>query len=507
MTDAIAPNPLMEGLQDHPTPTPAIVVIFGITGDLSARKLMPALYNLLVDGQLPTPTIILGVGRRDWNDDTMRQNMRGDVEKFSRQAINDSLWNSFAGSIFYQKVAFDSLDDYHNLAERLTQLDKDHSVGGNRLFYLAVPPDQYSTIADHLGTAGLNRSEGYTRIIVEKPFGTDLDSARALNAELREVFNEDQIYRIDHYLGKETVQNINVFRFANSIFETLWNHRYIDHVQMTIAETVGVGTRGGFYEKAGALRDILQNHALQTLSLVTMEPPVAWDARDIRDEKVKLLRAIRPIKPADALKYSVRGQYSAGSVAGEDIKGYLETDEVDPHSTTETYVAMKLYIDNWRWTGVPFYLRTGKALPKRVTEIAIDFKRHPNTLFNTESNDPNRLILRIQPDEGITLRFNAKLPGQALNVRDVNMDFRYGTSFGKPTAEAYERLLLDAMLGDNKLFARNDEVEVAWALMTNFLKGWAESGVTALPQYPAGTWGPEEAEEMLHADGRHWRRL
>jgi glucose-6-phosphate 1-dehydrogenase len=500
------PNPLMVGLDTSTAAEPATIIIFGITGDLAARKLVPALYNLALDGLLPNPVNIVGVGRRPWTDDSMRQTLRGDVEKFSRRPINETLWTRFASSLYYQNVSFDQVEDFKRLAGRLTILDKVHNTG-NRLFYLAIPPDQYETVAQNLGAAGLNSSHGYTRIIVEKPFGHDLASAKQLNAELRSVFHEEQIYRIDHYLGKETVQNIQVFRFANSIFEPLWNHRYIDHVQMTIAETVGVGTRGGFYDKAGALRDIVQNHALQVLSMVTMEPPIAWDAQDIRDEKVKLLRSIRPIKPADVNHYSVRAQYSAGTVADDDIKGYLETDEVDPHSQTETYVALKLLIDNWRWSGVPFYLRTGKALAKRVTEVAVEFKQPPAMLFNTEGTDPNRLILRIQPDEGITMRFNAKLPGQANTVRDVNMDFRYGTSFGKESAEAYERLLLDAMLGDNKLFARNDEVEVAWTLINNFLEGWAAQDKVQLPQYTAGSWGPRAADEWIEEDGRHWRRL
>ncbi len=476
--DVYAVNPLREGLDEHHTPDPATVVIFGITGDLAARKLGPALYNLAADGFLPTPFTVVGVGRRDWTDDFLRSEMRKNIEKFSRSPINETIWKAFSESVFYAKVAFDKVDDYKALAGKLGELEQKRETRGNRLFYLSIPPDLYSEVAANLGAADLNKSSGYTRIIVEKPFGTDLDTARALNVDLRKVYQEDQIYRIDHYLGKETVQNILVFRFANSIFEPIWNRQYIDHVQIAVAETVGVGTRGGYYDSSGAMRDIIQNHVMQVLTLVGMEPPVAWDADAIRDEKVKVLRSIRPIKPDEAAEYSIRAQYSAGSVAGEQVKGYLETNEIAPDSTTETYVAFKLMIDNWRWAGVPFYLRTGKVLPKRVTEIAVEFKRTPQALFGseTESLDPNRLILRIQPDEGITLRFDAKLPGQAIKLREVNMDFRYGTSFGVPTPEAYERLLLDAMLGDTKLFARNDEVETAWALMTNFLKGWNAQG-------------------------------
>jgi glucose-6-phosphate 1-dehydrogenase len=506
--DEILTNPLMDGLAASRGADPATIVIFGITGDLASRKLIPALYNLLVDGLLPPVYHIVGVGRRDWTDEQLRVEMRKGIEKFSRSGINDSLWNNFAKALYYQKVNFDQPEEYQQLASRLLMLDRVQQTASNRLFYLAIPPDQYQMVAANLGGAGLNGSHGYTRIIVEKPFGVDLDTGRALNRELRKVFKEDQIYRIDHYLGKETVQNILVFRFANTIFEPLWNHRYIDHVQMTIAESVSVGTRGGFYDKAGALRDIIQNHALQVLSLVAMEPPVDWQAQDIRDEKVKLLRSIRQIQPSEAGDYSIRGQYSAGAIAGESVRGYLETDGIPPDSTTETYVALKLNIDNWRWAGTPFYLRTGKSLPKRVTEIAVDFKRPPTLLFPTDQHlDTNRLILRIQPDEGITVRFNAKLPGQAIQLRDVNMDFRYGASFGVQSAEAYERLLLDAMLGDPKLFARDDEVEAAWSLMTSFLRGWENSGVKKLPQYSAGSWGPKESDEWLAKDGRHWRRL
>ncbi len=503
-----AANPLRDGLDDHHIPAPATIIIFGVTGDLSGRKLGPALYNLAADGFLPTTYTVVGVGRRDLTDDKLRSDVRQSVEKFSRSTLNETVWHGFSDSLFYARVDFDNVEEYKALAKTLDDLDQKRGTQGNRLFYLAIPPELYSEVAANLGAAGLNKSKGYTRIIVEKPFGTDLDSARTLNANLRKVYAEDQIYRIDHYLGKETVQNILVFRFANSIFEPIWNRQYIDHIQIAVAETVGVGTRVGYYDKSGAMRDIIQNHVMQVLTLVAMEPPVAWDANDIRNEKVKVLRGIRPVAPADAGLYSVRAQYSAGTVAGESMKGYLETKDVAPNSTTETYVAFKLLIDNWRWADVPFYLRTGKALPKRVTEIAIQFKQMPLHLFDDGGHlDPNRLILRIQPDEGITLRFNAKLPGQAIRLRDVNMDFRYGTSFGVPTPEAYERLLLDAMLGDNKLFARDDEVEAAWTIMTNFLKGWAEQGQAKLPQYPAGTWGPTEADRWIERDGRHWRRL
>jgi len=509
MVDLVAENPLRVGLDEARTPDPAQIVIFGITGDLAARKLGPALYNLMHDNLLPQPFTIVGVGRRDWTDDKLRDEMYENIKQYSRTGINDAVWKSFSDSLFYVKTEWEKADDYQGLRQRLEALDKERDTRGNRLFYLAIPPFLYASVAKLLGQAGLEKSAGYTRIIVEKPFGHDLASAHELNHEFRAVFDEDQIYRIDHYLGKETVQNIAVFRFANSIFEPLWNRKYIDNVQITVAETVGVGTRGGYYDESGALRDIIQNHALQVMTMVAMEPPVAWEADAVRDEKVKVLRAIRPINSQHVNDYSVRGQYAAGYVEGEKMPGYLETEEVKPDSTTETYVALKLLVDNWRWAGVPFYLRTGKALPKRVTEIAVKFQLTPLPLFGTPGEDAraNSLILRIQPDEGITLRFAAKLPGQSIKLREVNMDFRYGTSFGVPTPEAYERLLLDALLGDSKLFARNDEVEAAWALMTCFLEGWAEQGLKKLPQYPAGTWGPKEADDWIERDGRHWRRL
>ncbi len=509
MVDTVVANPLREGLDETRTPDPAIIVIFGVTGDLAARKLLPALYTLAHENLLPQPYTIVGVGRRDWTDEKLRQEMHENIKKFSRTEVNESVWQGFADSLFYAKTEFDDLEGYKQLAQKLDQLDKERDEHGNRLFYLAIPPMLYSEVAGLLGQAKLSKSKGYTRIIVEKPFGRDLASAKELNHNLREVFDEDQIYRIDHYLGKETVQNIAVFRFANAIFEPLWNRKYIDHVQITVAETVGVGTRGGYYDESGAMRDIIQNHVMQVLTLVTMEPPVAWDANDVRDEKVKVLRAIRCIDPNEAGEYSVRGQYSEGSVQGDKVKGYLETEEVSPTSTTETFVAFKLLIDNWRWAGVPFYLRTGKALPKRVTEVAIEFQKVPLPLFGSSDDDtrPNHLVLRIQPDEGITLRFYAKVPGQATRMREVNMDFRYGTSFGVATPEAYERLLLDAMLGDSKLFARDDEVEAAWTIMTRFLEGWKQQDQKRLPQYPAGTWGPAEADDWIEKDGRHWRRL
>jgi glucose-6-phosphate 1-dehydrogenase len=509
VVELIAENPLREGLDDARMPDPCTIVIFGVTGDLAARKLGPALYTLASENLLPQPYTVVGVGRREWSDEKLRAEMYENVKKYSRTGLNEAIWKGFADSLFYAHTDWNDAAGYKRLRERLDALDKERDTRGNRLFYLAIPPFLYAEVANLLGEAGLQQSNGYTRIIIEKPFGKDLPSARDLNHKLRQVYDEEQIYRIDHYLGKETVQNIAVFRFANSIFEPLWNRKYIESVQITVAESVGVGTRGGYYDESGALRDIIQNHVLQVLTLVAMEPPVAWEADAVRDEKVKVLRSIRQIDPKEVDKYSVRGQYAEGSVQGEHVTGYLQTEEVAPDSTTETYVALKLLIDNWRWAGVPFYLRTGKALPKRVTEVSVRFQRTPLPLFaqNSDNLAANSLILRIQPDEGITLRFDAKLPGQAIKLREVNMDFRYGTSFGVQTPEAYERLLLDAMLGDSKLFARDDEVEAAWALMTRFLEGWEMQGKKPLPQYPAGTWGPKDADDWIERDGTHWRRL
>src|SRR5450432_2944204 len=381
VVDSNLGNPLREGLNDIRTPDPVTLVIFGITGDLVGRKLMSAIYNLATDNLLPHAYSVVGVGRRDWTDQVVRDEMSKHVHTALGNKINESFWKGFADSMFYVHTEYDDLEGYKRLAQRLDELDQQRGTQGNRLFYLAIPPDLYEQVTALLGQAGLNKSAGYTRIIVEKPFGKDLVSARALNQSLRGVYKEDQIYRIDHYLGKETVQNIAVFRFANAIFEPIWNRHYIDSVQITVAETVGVGTRGNYYDESGALRDILQNHVLQVLSLVAMEAPYAWEAPAIHGEKVKLLKSIRPIDPAEVDKFSVRGQYSDGSIEGEAVKGYLKTENVAPNSTTETYAALKLLIDNQRWAGVPFYLRTGKAMTKRVTEIAIQFHPAPQPLF------------------------------------------------------------------------------------------------------------------------------
>jgi glucose-6-phosphate 1-dehydrogenase len=515
--EAPAPNPLREGLRLERMPEPCVMVICGATGDLTERKLAPALYNLMLGGFLPPEFSVVGFARRALSDEQFREHLRQGVDKYSRnRPVKESVWESFCNGIEYQQGDFNDPSAYANLRKHLERLDRDRGTGGNRLFYLAVPPALYPEIVQQLGSAGLaerrddgTRRRGWSRVIIEKPFGSDIASAQALNREIGEVFREDQIYRIDHYLGKETVQNIAVFRFGNGIFEPIWNRRYIDSVQITVAETVGVEGRGEFYDETGALRDIVQNHALQLMATFAMEPPVEFRAQDLRDEKVKVLRAVKPIPYEEVANLTVRGQYASGWVEGEKVPAYRDEPEVAPKSTTETYAAVKLAIDSWRWAGVPFYIRTGKALATRVTEIAVQFKRAPLALFaraGTPTIDPNVLAIRIQPDEGILLRFGAKVPGQGLQIRTVNMDFRYGSSFAVDSPDAYETLLLDAMIGDASLFTRDDEVERAWVILDNVLKAWANGDGGPLQFYDAGSWGPPDAETLLERDGRAWRR-
>jgi len=507
-------NPLREGLQVERMPEPNSVVIFGASGDLTKRKLVPALYNLELEGLLPNGFGVVGFARRPIPDEEFRQQMLDGINNFSRnKPAQPDVWESFSQKLHYCPGNFDDPAAYQRLAETLNKLDAEHGTAGNRLFYLATAPEYFPVILQQLGAAGLNESPagGWVHVIIEKPFGRDLATALELNRTVQGVFREDQIYRIDHYLGKETVQNILVFRFANGIFEPLWNRNYIDHVQITVSEAVGVEGRGGYYETAGVIRDMIQNHMLQLLTLVAMEPPGSFDGNAVRDEKVKVLRALRPINPKEVDRSVVRGQYTAGTVGGKPVAGYRQEKGVAPASTTETFMALKLHLDSWRWAGVPFYLRSGKALPKRSTEIAIQFKQVPLSLFdrgaNAEAVEPNLLVLNIQPDEGISLRFTSKLPGATVQVRPVNMDFRYGTSFGVPTPEAYERLILDCMLGEAALFTRDDEVEAAWTFINRILEGWGQTKTTALPGYEAGTWGPAEANAFIEAEGRRWRRL
>ena len=493
-------------------PQPCNVVIFGASGDLTFRKLIPALYNLAADGDLPASTNIVGFARREKTDESWRTELKETTAKCSRSGLSPEIWSSFAPRIFYQQSTFENADGYRALAKRLADLDAQSGTHGNRLFYLSVSPTDYEGILMQLAAAGLNQAPkgSWTRVIVEKPFGTDLASAHELNEVFARCVREKDPYRIDHYLGKETAQNIMVLRFANGIFEPLWNHRYIDHVQITAAEPLGVEARGPYYEASGALRDMVQNHLLQLLCLTAMEPPTDLAADSIRDEKVKIVRSIRRMTPEDAATNVVRGQYDAGAIAGREVKAYRAEDRVSPSSKTETYVALKVNVDNWRWEGVPFYIRVGKRLAKGGTEIAIQFKHAPSVLFSKpgEPLGPNVLVIRIQPDEGISLRMQCKIPGNAIRIEPVKMDFHYGTSFGKASPEAYERLLLDAMSGDATLFARRDEVEGAWRFIDAIEDAWHKTETPPpLFLYPSGSWGPKEADDLLERDGRAWRRM
>jgi glucose-6-phosphate 1-dehydrogenase len=508
-------NPLSGGLaQDSMFPQPCTLVIFGGSGDLSRRKLLPAIYNLSLDGVLPTNFAVVGFAMNEFSDENYRNFAREGIEKFSRRPLDPGHWDDYAKSLFYVRGSFDDRASFAQLKERLAQIEPGFGIPGNQVFYLAIPPSLIDLVVTQLQAVGLvhppSTGGPFSRIIVEKPIGRDLDSAREVNATLGRVFDESQIFRIDHYLGKETVQNIFVMRFGNAIFEPLWNNQHIDHVQITVAEEEGVGTRAGYYEEAGALRDMVQNHILQLLAITAMEPPWSNSADVVRDFKLAVLKCLRPITGKDVDKFVVRAQYGPGFVNGVDVPGYRRENGVKPDSTTETYVAIKLYVDNWRWAGVPFYLRTGKRLPKRASEIAVQFKQVPEILFNRKAEtplEPNVLSLRIQPDEGMALRINAKLPGPRVRIFPVKMDFRYGTTFGEQSPEAYERLLLDVMAGDATLFMRRDAVEASWKWVTNLLHAWKETGTRWLPEYSAGTWGPLESDRMITADHRNWRTL
>ncbi len=511
METAALKNPLSEGLRLERTPEPCTVIIFGASGDLTMRKLIPALFSLAQQNLLPTGFSVVGAARSPFSHDEFRDKMKSAVEEFADVGPQDAnLVDSFVSGLYYNPSDPGKPETFEELFKLLAQIDEDRGTSGNRLFYLSTPPSLYAPICKALGQAKLNNSKGWTRIIIEKPFGRDLESMRTLNKDVLGVFDEDQVYRIDHYLGKETVQNIMVLRFANSIFEPLWSHHYIEHVQITAAESLGVEKRGGYYEQAGALRDMIQNHLFQVFALVAMEPPVSLLSNDVRDEKSKVVKAIRPFTVDEVPSFAQRGQYGSGSISGKPVKGYREEEQVDPNSSTDTYAAVKLCVDNWRWAGTPFYLRSAKRMPKRVSEIAIQFKKPPQRLFtDSEASspaEPNRLIVRVQPDEGITVKFRAKLPGQAINIRNVNMDFDYGTSFGKKSPEAYERLLLDAMLGDSTLFARGDMVEASWELMMPIIEAWSQPAGDKFPNYAAGSWGPKDSDDWLAAEGRQWRR-
>ena len=514
-------NPLLDGLRIEPTPGPTTLVIFGASGDLTRRKLLPALYQLSRGQRLPARFNVIGVARSPMSDDEFRDVLHTSLKEFAGIEKPNDVSNALARSLTYIGGEMDDPGLYQRICDRVSGGEAADGV----LFYLAIPPTVYGTVIEWLGKTGLMKPQtdaGWRRVIVEKPFGTDLSTARELNAVMHQHMDESQIFRIDHYLGKETVQNLLVFRFANGMFEPIWNRRYIDHVQITAAETVGVERRASYYEGAGALRDMVQNHLMQVLALVAMEPPITFSAENVRDRKHDALAAIQPIlengaadpasasAPSAATTNVVRAQYSAGWLAGTEVPGYREEEGVDPHSVTETFVALRLHLDSWRWAGVPFYIRTGKRLPKRTTEIAIQFRKPPLHIFKRASPTPissNLLIVNVQPDEGISVRFEAKLPGTRMQLAPVMMNFRYGSAFGTAVPEAYETLLLDAMLGDPTLFARHDFVEASWALITPVHEAWKASNARDIPTYEAGEWGPREADEMMAADNRRWRTL
>jgi glucose-6-phosphate 1-dehydrogenase len=503
-----SPEDLKAAQSAERIPEPTAVVIFGASGDLTKRKLLPALFHLEQSGLLPAEFSVVGVARRPLQDE-FQKDMREGILQFGGVKEGEKKLDEFMKKVTYHAMNFDDPEGYGKLKTVLEGIDQKQGTKGNRLFYLATAPEYFSDIIEQLGAHGMAKPErGKVHTIIEKPFGHDLDSARELLNDVNRVFAEDQIFRIDHYLGKETVQNILVFRFANGIFEPVWNRNYVDHVQITAAEDIGIEGRGPFYEKAGALRDVVQNHVMELLSFVAMEPPVSFEAESMRREKVKVWRSITPIHVMDA----VRGQYGPGKVDGKDVKGYRQEERVDPNSATETYAALKIGIENWRWAGVPFYLRAGKRLAKRSTEITIQFKQPPQLLFKQQSGackelQPNLIAMRIQPDEGISLRFGAKVPSPNMEVCPVNMNFSYADAFGKSSANGYERLLLDAMLGDATLFAHRDGVEATWSLLTPILEQWAASKPKGFPNYAAGTWGPESADELLSRDGRSWHKL
>ena len=511
-TDVLEPNPLREGLKIERTPVPATIVIFGASGDLTYRKLIPALYDLAYERLLPAGFSILGFAHHDYTDESFKEHTRDGVIEFARNPLDDAVWDSFCAGMRYVRGDFTVPEDYTKLAGTLAEVDRERGTSGNYLYYLATPPRFYEPIICSLADNELHEPDSgssWRRIIVEKPFGHDYESAHALNMAISEAFDEDMVYRIDHYLGKETVRNILAFRFGNGIYEPLWSRHYIDHVQITVAESIGIEDRSGYYEQSGAIRDMVQNHMMQLFSLTAMEAPVSLAADAVRDEKVKVLNAVRRLRPELVPRQTVRAQYAEGFVDGERVPGYKDEPGVGPGSVTETYAALTLYVDNWRWAGVPFYLRTGKRLARRVTEVAIRFRPVPQRLFEsdpTEQTPPNELVLEIQPDEGINLNFKVKVPGPTFDLRPVNMVFQYGTAFNIQLPEAYERLLLDAMLGDRTLFIRRDEVEAAWKIVDQVVDGWQLQEVRSIPTYPSGSWGPSEASMLLAHDGREWRR-
>jgi glucose-6-phosphate 1-dehydrogenase len=506
-------NPLRAGLESNRISDPCSVVFFGASGDLVKRMLMPAMYNLRLGGILPTQFAITGFSRSQISNDDFRDQMKNAVDEFSRSGpAKEPLWADFANRLTYVNGDFDDVEGFKRLKTRLAENDEQLGTAGNRLYYLSTPPSVFSKIVKQLHDAGLgpkDQEKGWSRIIIEKPFGASLESAHALQAAVSKVFDEKHVYRIDHYLGKEPVQDIMALRFANVMFEPIWNRRYIDHVQITAAETVGVEGRGGYYENAGALRDMIQNHVVNLLALVAMEPPISPSADHIRDEKFKVLSALRQISLDDVPRLTARGQYGMGLIQGKPVPGYREEPSVDPESTTETYACVKFLIDNWRWADVPFYLRSGKRLARKHSEIAVTFRSIPHRIFGEAGDqiESNTLVMKIQPEEGVSIRFNAKIPGPKMHIRGVTMDFNYGTGFGVVSAPAYERLIGDAIRGDATLFTRWDAVQQAWAAVTPIMERWSEARIIDFPNYLAGSQGPQNADALLVADGREWRRI
>jgi glucose-6-phosphate 1-dehydrogenase len=501
-TAALEENPLLEGLQLKRKPDPCILVIFGASGDLTKRKLFPALYSLAYRRLLPDQFAIVGVARMELTDEEFRERMKEAVQEHGRDEFRDDVWESLTDGMRFVAMDFADQDGEDHVAGTLNELDEERGTRGNRVYYLATPPDVFATAVREIGKR--RKTQGWTRLIVEKPFGCDLQSARELQSVIERYFDETEVFRIDHYLGKETVQNMMVLRFANGIFEPIWNRQFVDHIQVTVAESMGIEGRAAYYEQAGAIRDIFQNHLLQLIAITAMEPPIDFTADSVRNEKVKVLRSIHTPGP----KSVVRGQYGRGFIEGTEVPGYREEPGADPRSMVETYVAAKLYVDNWRWADTPWYVRTGKRLARRETTIAIHFKKAPHPPFEelaTEGLRPNVLIIHVQPDEGISLAISVKVPGHGMTIRTVHMDFLYGGAFRTGLPEAYERLILDAMLGDQTLFTRIDEVEEQWSLVDAIVAAWARDR-PAFPNYPAGTWGPPSADELLARDGRAWRQ-
>src|SRR5882724_5053096 len=505
---------LGDGLGSAKKPHACVLVIFGASGDLTQRKLIPALYNLALEKRLPERFAVVGYARSEMTDESFRDKMREAVKEFSRTGLKDDVWQQFANTLYYVRGGYEDHEGFQKLKEFVEGFDRGSRVLPARVFYLATPPDAYEKLIECIAGAGLAPKEidgePRARVVIEKPFGTDLQTARELNRRIHEFLDERQIYRIDHYLGKETVQNIMVFRFANAVFEPIWNRRYVDHVQITAAETVGVENRGGYYDKSGVLRDMFQNHLLQLLCLTAMEPPVAFGAEATRDEKGKLLRSVRPVTPDKVDEIAVRGQYGPGKIGGKEVVGYRQEPDVAKDSPTPTYAAIKFFVDNWRWEGVPFYLRSSKRLAKRVTEIAIQFKRPPLLLFRScaavDDVSPNVLVMRIQPDEGVSLTFEVKPPGPDICVSPLSLDFKYEQAFGNSSPEAYETLLEDCIEGDSTLYTRHDWVELAWSLVDPIIQVWNLSKPRNFPNYEAGSWGPKEADDFMAREGRRWRR-